>query len=182
MNKYFLTAALLCASALAGPSARAADIVDTASGSSQFQTLARAIRAAGLSNALSRGGSLTVFAPTDAAFARLPAGTLEELLKPSRRAMLASILKYHVLPRRLSARALSRRASGTNLGTLNGETFALRTGDALVLDPFVSQNARVTQPGIRANNSVIHAIDTVLIPPSLAYALARNPAFKNENR
>lgn len=173
-----LTAAL----ALCATGAGADTVVEKAAQSPQFETLTRAIRAAGLEGALDGRGSFTLFAPTDAAFAKLPPGTLEELLKPSRRAMLASILRYHILPRRYSSRAIMRLPSGTNVSTLNGENFAVRKSGGVALDPFVSERARVVQTDMRAENGVIHAIDQVLVPPSLVFTLARNPAFKNENR
>ncbi|MBW3636149.1 MAG: fasciclin domain-containing protein [Armatimonadetes bacterium] len=173
-----LTAAL----ALSATGAHADTVVEKAAMSPQFETLTRAIRAAGLEGALEARGSFTLFAPTDAAFAKLPPGTLEELLKPSRKATLASILRYHILPRRYSSRTLMRWPSGTNVSTLNGENFAIRKGGGVALDPFVSERANIVQTDVRAENGVIHAIDQVLVPPSLAYALARNPAFKNENR
>ena len=178
----YLTAVLMAVMALPVSSARAADVMDKTAQSPQFETLSRALRAAGLDATFSGHRQFTLFAPTDTAFAKLPPGTLEELMKPSRKATLASILRYHVVPRRLSARALMRLHSGTNMATLNGDTFAMRKGGGISLDPFVAERANVVQTGIKVRNGVIHAIDEVLIPPSLAFALARNPAFKNENR
>lgn len=173
-----LTAAL----ALSATGAHADTVVEKTAQSPQFEILTRAIRAAGLEGALDGRGSFTLFAPTDAAFAKLPPGTLEELLKPSRKATLASILRYHIAPRRYPLRTIMRWRSGTNVPTLNGESFAIRKGGGVTLDPFISERASVVQTDMRAENGVIHAIDHVLVPPSLVFALARNPAFKNENR
>lgn len=174
MKKTFVAVALagaVAAGTLSSP-ARAEDIAEVAMGASQFSTLVKAVKAAGLAPALKGRGPLTVFAPTNAAFAKLPAGTLAMLLKPENKATLASILKYHILPGRVSGRAASRLVSGTNVETLNGESFAVRrSGGKVMLDAFGSM-ANVTKTDIRADNGVIHAIDSVIIPPSVLKAMA----------
>ena len=173
MNKTFAIAAVALAGAVAiSPTpTRAADIAEVAMGASQFSTLVTAVKAAGLASALKGSGPLTVFAPTNAAFAKLPKGTVAMLLKPENKATLASILKYHVLSGRVTGRAASRLASGTKVKTLNGESFAVRQmGGKVMLDAFGSK-ATVTKTDIRADNGVIHAIDTVIIPPTVLRAM-----------
>lgn len=141
--------------------AKAANIVQTAASAGQFNTLLAAAQAAGLVGALSGHTKLTVFAPTDAAFAKLPAGTVENLLKPENKDRLAAILSYHVVPGEV--RAADIPAGVTNVGTLksSGDTkvTAARFGDRVTVD-----FARVVQADIHASNGVIHVIDRVLLP------------------
>jgi transforming growth factor-beta-induced protein len=151
--------------------ARADNIAEVAMGADQFSTLVTAVKAAGLAPALMGKGPLTVFAPTNAAFAKLPKSTLTMLLKPENKATLASILKYHVVPGRIRARNVMQLQSGTNVKSLNGESFAVRKmGGKVMLDAFGSK-ANVIKTDIRADNGVIHAIDTVIIPPSVMKAM-----------
>ncbi|MCW5754691.1 MAG: fasciclin domain-containing protein [Phycisphaeraceae bacterium] len=133
------------------------DIVDTAVAAGQFKTLAAALQAAGLVQALKGPGPFTVFAPTDEAFAKLPAGTVENLLKPENRALLVSVLTYHVTPGELTASEVTGRLGAS---TLNGQRvdFAVRGGSAMV------NGAKVVKADIRASNGVIHVIDTVILP------------------
>jgi uncharacterized surface protein with fasciclin (FAS1) repeats len=161
--------ALMCA---ASAPAQAADLAETAMSAPQFSTLVTAVKAAGLAPALKGKNHLTVFAPTNDAFAKLPAGTLEMLLKPENKATLVSILKYHVVPNRVMAKTVVKLPSGTKVKTLNGESFAVRMGNGVMLDPFMAGKANVTKTDIKASNGVIHVIDTVLIPPAVARALA----------
>lgn len=134
------------------------DIVQTAAGASQFSTLTRALEAAGLTGALEGKGPFTVFAPTNAAFAKLPAGTLETLLKPENRDKLRSILLYHVVAGRLDAAAVEHMHSAK---TLEGARvrFSVSGGKVMV------DGAEVLHANIAASNGVIHAINQVLMPP-----------------
>ena len=136
-----------------------ADIVDTAVAAGQFKTLAAALKAAGLVDTLKGSGPFTVFAPTDAAFAALPAGTVENLLKPENKDQLVAVLTYHVVSGRYPA---ARVAGMTEAATVNGDSVDIRTaGNAVTV-----QGARVVTADVNASNGVIHVIDKVLIPGS----------------
>ena len=133
------------------------DIVDTAISAGSFKTLVAAVQAAGLVETLKGEGPFTVFAPTDEAFAKLPAGTVEELLKPENRAKLQAILTYHVVPGRLLAEDVvglksARTAQGQEV------MISLKDGAAMVDD------ARIVETDIMASNGVIHVIDAVILP------------------
>lgn len=132
--------------------AQRADIVDTAVRAGSFQTLVAAVKAAGLEETLRSKGPFTVFAPTDEAFAKLPAGTVQSLLKPENRNKLVSILTYHVVSGSVRSTDLLTTSSAK---TVNGKSFpiGLRV-----------QNANVIQADIEATNGVIHVIDQVIIP------------------
>lgn len=132
------------------------NIVETAVASGKFKTLAAALRAADLVDALQAGGPFTVFAPTDEAFAKLGSATLEDLLKPENKAKLAAILTYHVVP----TRVLSKDARTMGVATLNGQRLDLVVTDGTVR----VGNATVIMADVSASNGVIHAIDTVLLP------------------
>jgi uncharacterized surface protein with fasciclin (FAS1) repeats len=135
------------------------DIVDTAVNAGQFNTLATALEAAGLVDTLKGPGPFTVFAPTDAAFAKLPAGTLDSLLaNPDQ---LRAVLTYHVVAGADSAADVSMLQQAT---TLEGEDVTINAANGMV----EVNDATVTTPDIMASNGVIHVIDTVLLPPSLA--------------
>jgi len=133
------------------------DIVDTAVAAGQFTTLAKALQAAGLVDALKGPGPFTVFAPTDAAFAKLPAGTLATLLKTPK-GELTRILTYHVVPGTVMAADIT---NGMTAKTLEGSTlkFTIKNGNVYV------NGAQVTTADVPASNGVIHVIDGVLIPP-----------------
>ena len=135
------------------------DIVETAIGAGSFKTLVAAVQAAGLVGALQGEGPFTVFAPTDAAFAKLPAGTIDSLLKPENREKLKSILLYHVAPGRIAASDVL--ASG-GAATLNGQRldFAMR-GSSVQIDL-----ANVVKTDIECTNGIIHVIDAVILPSS----------------
>ena len=149
-------AAQPAASTAAQTQARA-DIVDTAVAAGQFKTLAAALQAAGLVDTLKGAGPFTVFAPTDAAFAALPAGTVENLLKPENREQLVAILTYHVVPGRVTAGEVAKLDKAT---TVQGGDVAIRaTGGTVSVG-----NARVVQADVMASNGVIHVIDKVLMP------------------
>ena len=136
-----------------------ADIVDTAVAAGQFNTLAAALKAAGLVDALKGDGPFTVFAPTDEAFAKLPAGTVENLLKPENIDQLKAILTYHVVPGRVFAADVVKLNSAA---TLNGKKLKINAGKGAVN----VNKATVTATDIEAANGVIHVIDTVILPPS----------------
>jgi len=145
--------------ALAGScSASQKDIVDTAAKAGGFETLIAAAKAAGLAEALKGDGPLTVFAPTDEAFAKLPRGTVESLLKPENRERLAAILTYHVAPEALPA---SKVAAAGRIETLNGQHLAVTVEGGTVM----VGNATVTATDIQASNGIIHVIDQVILPP-----------------
>jgi len=134
-----------------------ADIVDTAVGAGKFNTLAAALTAAGLVDTLKGDGPFTVFAPTDAAFAKLPEGTVENLLKPENRDQLVSILTYHVVPGKVYAADVVKLTSAT---TVNGSDVSIKVSDnGVSID-----NANVIMTDIKASNGVIHVIDTVILP------------------
>jgi uncharacterized surface protein with fasciclin (FAS1) repeats len=153
-----LVAGAAVVATLLGPTvARAADIVDTAVAAGSFNTLVTAVKAAGLVKTLKGKGPYTVFAPNDAAFAKLPPGTVESLLK--NKAKLATILKYHVVPGRVKAADVAGKSlkvtTAAGLPVNVDGTFGVRVNDAHVI-----------QPDIEASNGVIHVIDTVLLPPA----------------
>jgi len=133
------------------------DIVDIAVGAGSFSTLVAAVQAAGLVDVLKGDGPFTVFAPTDEAFAKLPSGTVEELLKPENREKLVSILTYHVVPGRVLARDVVGLSAAT---TVNGQRAGIRVrGENVMID-----NARVVATDVTASNGVIHVIDSVIMP------------------
>jgi|YNPBryunderm2012_1023409.scaffolds.fasta_scaffold86026_1 uncharacterized surface protein with fasciclin (FAS1) repeats len=133
------------------------DIVEVAVGAGSFTTLATALQAAGLVDALKGEGPFTVFAPTDDAFAKLPAGTLEALLKDIPK--LKSILLYHVVPGKVTAKQVTSLNKAT---TLQGSDVKISSGRSGVM----INNARVVTTDIMASNGVIHVIDTVILPPA----------------
>ena len=133
------------------------DIVDTAVAAGSFKTLAAALQAAGLVDTLKGKGPFTVFAPTDEAFAKLPAGTLENLMKPENKEKLTAILTYHVVPGRVLAAQVIKMNSAK---TVNGQSVTISTnGGAVMVD-----NAKVVKTDILCSNGVIHVIDSVLLP------------------
>ncbi|MCB8819952.1 fasciclin domain-containing protein [Microvirga rosea] len=145
----------------AGNDARAADqdIVQTAAAAGQFKTLAAALNEAGLVSTLKGSGPFTVFAPTDAAFAKLPAGTVENLLKPENKDKLTAILTYHVVPGRVTAADVVKIKEAK---TVNGKALRISTkGSGVMIN-----DANVTQTDIAASNGVIHVVDTVILPPN----------------
>jgi uncharacterized surface protein with fasciclin (FAS1) repeats len=149
---------------------RAADIVDTAANAGQFNTLVAAVKAAGLVSTLKGKGPFTVFAPTDAAFAKLPKATLASLLKPENKSRLASILTYHVVPGRYSAaRITSRGPQRFGLTSVQGSRIAvdLRRGVRV-------SGANVTRTDIKTSNGVIHVIDRVMLPPKRHTSASRS--------
>lgn len=134
------------------------DIVDTAASAGQFETLATALEAADLVATLKGPGPFTVFAPTDEAFAKLPAGTVENLLKPENKAKLTAILTYHVVPGAVKAEQVTTL---DEVKTVNGTTAKISTGDGKVM----INDATVVKADIAASNGIIHVIDKVILPP-----------------
>jgi uncharacterized surface protein with fasciclin (FAS1) repeats len=141
---------------LAG-SSFAADIVDTAVSAGSFNTLVAAVKAAGLVETLKGPGPFTVFAPTDEAFAKLPAGTVDDLLKPENKAKLTAILTYHVVPGKVMAADVVKLKEAK---TVQGQPVKIKAkGGAVMVD-----NAKVVKTDITTSNGVIHVIDTVIMP------------------
>jgi uncharacterized surface protein with fasciclin (FAS1) repeats len=139
--------------------AKAADIVDTAVTAGQFKTLVAAVQAAGLVDTLKGPGPFTVFAPTDAAFAKLPPGTVEMLLKPENKAKLVQILTYHVVPGKvMAADVMDKRVDATTVegGKLRIDGFA---------GVYLNSESKVIKADVVASNGVIHVVDMVLMPP-----------------
>jgi uncharacterized surface protein with fasciclin (FAS1) repeats len=159
MNAKYGAYALAAMLAVASPAA-AADIVETASASGSFKTLVAALQAAGLVDTLRGKGPFTVFAPTDEAFKKLPAGTVETLLKPENRAQLQKVLTYHVVAGNVMSGDLKGKT--TNAQTVEGSAVRIdASGNAVKVD-----DAVVTKADVRASNGVIHVIDRVIMPKS----------------
>jgi uncharacterized surface protein with fasciclin (FAS1) repeats len=134
------------------------DLVAVAAGADNFKTLVAAVKAAGLVETLQGQGPFTIFAPTDAAFAKLPAGTLEDLLKPENKAKLVAILTYHVVP----GKVLAADVKTMEAKTAQGQSVKLVvSAEGVTVD-----NANVIKTDLLANNGVIHVIDTVILPKS----------------
>lgn len=159
--KLAAAAAMTIGLAVGSSSAYAADkdIVDTAVAAGQFNTLATALTAAGLVDTLKGPGPFTVLAPTDAAFAKLPAGTVDSLLKPQNKAKLTAILTYHVVPGKVMAADVVKLKEAK---TVNGAMVKIKANGNNVM----VNDAKVTATDIAASNGVIHVIDTVILPPN----------------
>lgn len=140
-------------------SASAKDIVDVAAGAGKFNTLVAAVKAAGLVDTLKGKGPFTVFAPTDEAFAKLPAGTVENLLKPENKAQLVKILTYHVVPGKVMSKDIAGKTA--DVASVEGGKLAVDARMGVKIN-----NATVTTADIGATNGVIHVVDTVLLPKS----------------
>lgn len=149
--------ALVLAVVTARPvSAQSKDIVDTAVGAGSFKTLAAALTAADLVTTLKGAGPFTVFAPTDEAFANLPAGTVETLLKPENKAKLRRILTYHVVAGTVMAADVVKMASAK---AVSGDMLTIKTTGGVTIN-----GSKVVKADIKTSNGVIHVIDTVLLP------------------
>jgi len=133
------------------------DIVDTAVSAGSFNTLVAAVQAADLVDTLKGEGPFTVFAPTDDAFAKLPAGTVEDLLKPENKDKLTAILTYHVVSGKVMAKDVMTMKEAK---TVNGESIVI----SMDADTVMVDNAKVVQADIECSNGVIHVIDTVILP------------------
>jgi uncharacterized surface protein with fasciclin (FAS1) repeats len=142
-------------------SAQDKDIVDTAIGAGSFETLVTAVKAAGLVETLKGPGPFTVFAPTDEAFAKLPKGTLDDLLKPENKEKLVSILTYHVVPGKVMAADVVKLKKAK---TVQGSEISIKVKDKKVM----VDKAKVVTTDVGASNGVIHVIDTVMMPPAKA--------------
>jgi uncharacterized surface protein with fasciclin (FAS1) repeats len=151
------TVAIVSGLALSSTAALAKDIVDTAIANDQFSTLVAAVKAAGLVDTLKGDGPFTVFAPTNDAFAKLPAGTVEMLLKPENKDKLVAVLTYHVVP----GKVMSGDLAGKKLSaaTVQGSDVDIDATNGVMVD-----GATVTTTDIVADNGVIHVIDTVILP------------------
>ena len=146
--------------AVADDKAPEKDIVDTAIAAGSFKTLAAALGAAGLADTMKGDGPFTVFAPTDEAFAKLPKGTVETLLKPENKGKLRAILTYHVV----SGKVMSKTALTLNKATaLNKKDITLAVKEKSLT---LNRSAKVVKADIECSNGVIHVIDTVILPPS----------------
>lgn len=162
LNALALAAIVASAPLAAASSAQAANVVETAKGAGTFGTLLAAAKAAGLADALATTDNITVFAPTDAAFAALPAGTVESLLLPENKDKLIAILTLHVLPRELASNQLPGRK--IHVKTLNASELLSVAKDANGVAVCASNCAMVTAANIMADNGIVHVIDTVLLP------------------
>lgn len=149
MKKLFIATALAAASLVV----QAKDIVDTAVAAGSFKTLATALQAAGLIDTLKGPGPFTVFAPTDAAFAKIPKADLDALLKD--KAKLTAVLTYHVVP----GRVMAKDVKAGSVKTVQGGMLSLGTTGGVTVN-----NAKVVQADVVASNGVIHVIDTVVLP------------------
>ena len=137
--------------------AKAADIVDTAVGAGTFNTLVAAVQAADLVDTLKGEGPFTVFAPTDEAFAALPEGTVEDLLKPENKEQLIAVLTYHVVSGKVMAADIAGKEMAVE--TVQGTTADINATDGVMID-----GAKVVSADIEADNGVIHVIDAVILP------------------
>lgn len=157
MNAVKTITAGAVALALSMSVAKAADIVNTASAAGSFKTLVTAVKAAGLVDTLKGKGPFTVFAPTDEAFAKLPNGALDNLLKPENKKQLVAILTYHVVPGKVMSKDLAGQK--TMAKSVEGSEIAVDATNGVKVD-----NAKVVKADIQASNGVIHAIDAVIMP------------------
>lgn len=171
MNKlitYFASLLLISSLTTAAPKK---DIVDTAVGAGSFNTLVAAVKAAGLVDTLKGEGPFTVFAPTDEAFAKLPKGTVESLLKPENKSKLVSILTYHVVPGKVKAKKAAKLDSAK---TVNGAEITIKpSGKTLMIN-----KSKVVKADIKTSNGIIHVIDAVLIPATKKVAGNTNRIIK----
>lgn len=157
LRSTILAAALAVPMALGAVTAKAADIVDTAVSAGSFKTLVAAVKAGGLVDTLKSDGPFTVFAPTDEAFARLPEGTVEDLLKPENKEKLVSILTYHVVPGKVMSGDIAGKEM--TVKTVQGGEARVNATSGVMID-----GARVVKADIEASNGVIHVIDSVMLP------------------
>jgi uncharacterized surface protein with fasciclin (FAS1) repeats len=151
LSRFIVGAAL---AAVASVAFAAADIVDTAISAGQFKTLVKAVQEAGLVDTLKGKGPFTVFAPTDEAFAKLPPGTLDALLKDKKK--LAAVLTYHVVP----GKVMAAQVKPGPVKTVEGQSLTISTANGEVM----VDNAKVIKTDIVASNGVIHVLDTVVLP------------------
>ncbi len=159
MKKFLIAGAMAVMATAFAQDMMSKTVVEIAASNKDFTTLVTAIKAAGLAETLSGKGPFTVFAPTNAAFAKLPKGTVEDLLKPENKAKLTSILTYHVVGAKVLA-ADAIKMDGKSAKTVNGQEIAIKVKDGKVM----VNDATVTTADIVGSNGVIHVIDTVLLP------------------
>jgi uncharacterized surface protein with fasciclin (FAS1) repeats len=157
LASFALILSVLASAMPAGAGSNKQDIVDTAAAAGTFNTLCTALQAAGLADTLKGKGPFTVFAPTDEAFSKLPAGTVESLLKPENKDKLKAILLYHVVSGDVNAAQVVKLSSTK---TINGQDLKLTVNDGTVM----VNDAKVVKADVLASNGVIHVIDTVLLP------------------
>lgn len=136
-------------------------IAEVAMSTGMHNTLVKALQAAGLADMLMQSGSYTVFAPTDAAFAKLPAGTLDMLMRPENRDKLRALLQYHVVPGRVDAKHVMAMSGAT---TVSGQNLNIMSmgGEHVMIN-----NANIVKADVMASNGIVHVIDTVLMPPGM---------------
>lgn len=156
-KKTFATLAVAASLALSAGAAKAANIVETAVAAGSFNTLVAAVQAAGLVDTLSSPGPFTVFAPTDEAFAKLPEGTVANLLKPENKDQLVAVLTYHVVPGKVMSGDIAGKM--LDVDTVQGQSIKVNATDGVMIN-----NASVVQADIGTDNGVIHVIDTVILP------------------
>jgi len=157
LRKLAAAAAIAVSSFAMSAQAFAADVVDTAVAAGNFKTLVSAVQAAGLVDTLKGAGPFTVFAPTDEAFAKLPAGTVEMLLKPENKDKLVAILTYHVVPGKVMAADVAGKE--IMVKSVQGSEIDVNGKDGVMVD-----NAKVIKADIVTDNGVIHVIDAVIMP------------------
>ena len=155
----FFTLSLMLTLAFSSANAQNKNIVELAVGTESLSTLVTAVKAAGLVETLSGEGPFTVFAPTNEAFAALPAGTLETLLKPENKQMLIDVLTYHVVGAKVMSTDLS---NGQTAATVQGENIMVDLSDGVMIS-----GAKVAAADVKASNGVVHVIDKVILPPSM---------------
>ncbi len=159
LRRRFMIAMVLASTlGLAAP-ASAQNVVEVAASTGQFDTLIAAAKAAGLADDLATASPITVFAPTDAAFAKLPRGTVKALLKPENRRQLRAILSYHVLPAKVLAQDVPHKPTFVKTLNPNDTVRVVRRGKRVHVD-----RSRVIKANVKAQNGIIHVIDRVLMP------------------
>lgn len=157
MKKYAFALLAILPFSIASVSVKAQDIVDTAIAAGQFNTLVAAVQAADLVETLKGDGPFTVFAPTDEAFAALPMGTVEDLLKPENKAQLLAVLTYHVVPGKIMSADIAGKSM--DVASVQGGELSVDATDGVKID-----NANVVAADIETSNGVIHVIDQVVLP------------------
>jgi len=157
LQKYAIVMLAALPMTLTAFTAKAGDIVDTAASAEQFSTLVAAVKAAGLVETLKGDGPFTVFAPTNEAFAALPEGTVENLLKPENKAQLVAVLTYHVIPGKVMSADIAGKTA--RVKTVQGSALSIDATSGVMVD-----NAMVTTADIITSNGVIHVIDKVVLP------------------
>ncbi|MDC0220894.1 fasciclin domain-containing protein [Gammaproteobacteria bacterium] len=157
MKKYAFALLAILPFSIASFSVKAQDIVDTAIAAGQFNTLVAAVQAADLVETLKGDGPFTVFAPTDEAFAALPMGTVEDLLKPENKAQLVAVLTYHVVPGKIMSADIAGKTM--DVASVQGGELSVDATDGVKID-----NANVVAADIETSNGVIHVIDQVVLP------------------